>query len=377
MNAERRAGLLRMRGFLRKEVLQILRDPSSILLAVVMPVVLLFLFGFGLSLNPQRIPIAVVDLDRTGSSRELIARFRGTDSFALEFADSFEEAEALLGARRVDGVLGMHDGFEAALLGADRAPAQIILNGVDANRAALIRGYVSAALESWSAVRRARGEEAPSPPIRVEARTWFNASLESRNNLVPGLNALIMTLVGTLLTALVIAREWERGTMEAILATPLRAGEFLLGKILPYFALGLAGLAFSVTFGILLFDVPFRGSVWLLALCGSLFLLAALGLGLAFSAVFRVQFIAAQVSVIAGFLPAFFLSGLLFDLHSTPLPIQVVSHVIPARYFVRISHTLFLAGDIGAILWPSSLALAFAAALFLTIARRHVGERLE
>ena len=200
--------------------------------------------------------------------------------------------------------------------------------------------------------------------------------MDSRHFLVPGLITLIMTLIGTLLTALVMAREWERGTMEAILVTPLRTDELLLGKVLPYFGLGMIGMALSVVLGATLFDVPLRGSPLLLVALSSLFLLAALGLGLLISAVIRVQFVAAQISVVAGFLPAFFLSGLLFDLQSTPPFIRTVSHLIPARYFVTISHTLFLAGNVWPVLLPAAGALAVMAIAFMGLARHRLGKRM-
>ena len=377
MTSRRGGSLLRLRGFLRKEVLQIRRDPSSILLAIVMPVVLLFLFGYGVSLNPEQVPIALVVDDTSSMARDLVARFEATSYFEVVPVASMSEAEQLVAERRVDAVLHVRSDFERDLLRTGDASVQLIVNGVDANRASLIKNYATATMGLWTGLRAARGEAVAAPAVVLQPRAWFNPVNESRNYLVPGLIALIMTLTGTLLTALVIAREWERGTMEAILATPLRTREFLLGKTLPYLGLGLLGLAMAIACGVWLFDVPLRGSLFLLVLCSSLFLLAALGLGLAFSAGLRVQFVAAQVSVIAGFLPAFFLSGLLFDLDSTPAPIQWISHIVPARYFVEISHTLFLAGDVWSVVIPDAIALAVAALVFFTIARLNLGERLE
>ena len=195
--------------------------------------------------------------------------------------------------------------------------------------------------------------------------------------MVPGLITLIMTLIGILLTALVVAREWERGTMEAMLVTPLRRIDILLGKILPYYILGMLGMGISVGVAIMVFHIPFRGSMTTLLLLSSLFMLASLGFGLLLSAAIRIQFVAAQVSIVAGFLPAFFLSGLIFDLESTPLPIQIVSHIVPARYFVSISHTLFMAGDIWPVLLPNALVLAGMAVFFIGMAFRKITKRLE
>jgi ABC-2 type transport system permease protein len=368
--------LLRLRGFLRKETLQIRRDPSSILLALVMPIVLLFLFGYGVSLNPTQIPVAIVNAQRSAESQDVLARFQGSDYLEPILARSMKEAEHLVSTGKVAGILVLQDNFVENFFSEGSAKAQVILNGVDANRANLIRGYIGAALQRTQAINVARGETSGGTGVQVQARTWFNSSNDSRYTLVPGLIALIMTLIGTLLTALIIAREWERGTMEAILATPLRANEFLLGKILPYFALGMTGLFISVVGGVLIFGVPLRGSLWLLVACSSLFLLASLGMGLALSAAMRVQFVAAQASLIAGFLPAFFLSGLLFDLDSTPVVIQYISRAVPASYFVEISHTLFLAGDVWSIVLPAAGALALAALLLLSFARSKLSRRL-
>jgi ABC-2 type transport system permease protein len=218
---------------------------------------------------------------------------------------------------------------------------------------------------------------AATPPVSVFQRVWFNEETESRNFMVPGLITLIMTLIGILLTALVVAREWERGTMEALLVTPLRRVDLLLGKVLPYYLLGMLGMGLSVGVAVTVFDVPFRGSFGALLLLSSLFMLASLGFGLLLSAAIRIQFVAAQISIIAGFLPAFFLSGLIFDLESTPIPIQIISHAVPARYFVTISHTLFMAGDIWPVLLPNGIVLAAMALIFITLAFRKITKRLE
>jgi ABC-2 type transport system permease protein len=287
------------------------------------------------------------------------------------------EAREMMARRQIDGIVQIQGDFSSRLLGEGRAPVQVILNGIDANRARLIQGYVGGIVEKWTALRRARGEAAAAPAVTVSHRIWFNESAESRNFMVPGLITLIMTLIGILLTALVVAREWERGTMEALLVTPLRRIDLLLGKVLPYYLLGMIGMALSVTVAITWFHVPFRGSIAALLILSSLFMLASLGFGLFLSAAIRIQFVAAQVSVVAGFLPAFFLSGLLFDLESTPLPIQVISHIVPARYFVSISHTLFMAGDIWPVLLPNALVLGLMAFVFIGLAYRKLTKRLE
>jgi ABC-2 type transport system permease protein len=277
----------------------------------------------------------------------------------------------------IDGIVHIQEGFSSDLVTRHRADVQMIVNGVDANRARLVLGYAGGVLQKWAALRRARGEPAALPAVVVTPRIWFNGAAISRNFLVPGLITLIMTLIGVLLTALVVAREWERGTMEAILVTPIRRFDLLLGKVLPYYVLGMLGMVLSVVVGMALFGVPFRGSFVGLFFLSSLFLLASMGFGLFVSAAIRAQFVAAQISILAGFLPALFLSGLLFDLQSTPRFIQIISFAVPARYFVAISHTLFMAGDVWPVLLPNALALAFMATVFITLAYRKITKRLE
>jgi len=368
---------MRLRGILRKEVLQILRDPSSIALAIVLPIVLLFIFGYGVTLDAENVPIAVVLNHNSSAARELAARFDLSPCFKTFHLKSMATAVDWLNQRRVDGIVHLQDDFEARLYSRNPSPVQVIINGIDANRARLIQGYARGVLQKWTALRQARGLQTAGPAVVVSPRIWFNEAAVSRNFLVPGLITLIMTLIGILLTALVVAREWERGTMEALLVTPVRRVDLLLGKVLPYFILGMLGMGLSVAVGTTLFQVPFRGSVGALIFLSALFMLASLGFGLLISAAIRIQFVAAQVSIVAGFLPAFFLSGLVFDLESTPRAIQIVSHMVPARYFVAISQTLFMAGDVWPVLLPNALALAAMAVLFTGLAFRKITKRLE
>lgn len=368
---------MRMRGILRKETLQILRDPSSIALAVVLPLVLLFIFGYGVRLDAENVVIAVVMDNNSPAASELVARFDLSPYFKVKRLQSMAEAEDWLNKRRVDGIVHLQNNFSSRLYKRNQAQVQLIVNGIDANRARLIQGYAGGVLGKWIETRRAKGEAVAVPAVRIAHRIWFNEAAQSRNFLVPGLITLIMTLTGTLLTALVVAREWERGTMEAIMVTPLRRFELLLGKVLPYFILGMLGMILSVILGVTLFHVPFRGSFGAFFLLSSLFMLASLGFGLLLSAAIRVQFVAAQFSIIAGYLPALFLSGLVFDLKSTPRFIQIISYLVPARYFVAISHTLFMAGDIWPVLLPNALALAVMSAVFIGLAFRKITKRLE
>ena len=375
---------MRLFGVLRKETLQILRDPSSIILALIMPMVLLIIFGYGVSLDAEHVPMVLVNHDKGPMSRELAARFAGSANFKITTAESMAQAQSLVLARKAEGIILLQNNFTEILEGAAegtgtgyRAPVQLIINGTDANRARLIEGYMKTIGAKWASVRVARGQTAVVPLVSISQRIWFNEAAISRHFLIPGLITLIMTLIGILLTALVIAREWERGTMEAMLVTPLRKVEILLGKIVPYYLLGMFGMVMSVVVGTTLFGVPFRGSVGALVGLSSLFMLTCLGFGLFLSAAIRIQFVAAQISIVAGYLPAFFLSGLIFDLESTPKFIQIISYIFPARYFVTIAHTLFAAGDIWSVLLPNALVLGFMAFLFLGLAFRKISKRLE
>jgi ABC-2 type transport system permease protein len=253
----------------------------------------------------------------------------------------------------------------------------VIVNGVDANRARITEGYIQGLWQVWlDSYARARGVEL-AQPVKLEPRIWFNAAVRSRDFLVPGLIAVIMTLIGAMLTSMVVAREWERGTMEALMVTPIRIGELMIGKLAPYFILGMGGMLLSVAMALWLFDVPLRGSFWVLSAASALFMMVALGMGLLISVVARNQFVAGQISILVTFLPAFILSGFIFQIGSMPEPIQFITHIIPARYFVAILQTLFLAGTIWPIVLGNSAALAVMMVIFLGLAWRRIHKRLD
>ena len=373
----RGGALMRLRGMVRKESLQILRDPSSIAIAFVMPVVLLLLFGYGVSLDAQHIPLAMVIERPDANSASFAAAFQQSEYFSPRRFDSIQDAEQALRERQVDGIVWLRGDFSRRLLAAGDAPVGVILNGVDANQARIASGYIQGAWQSWlQAYASSHGQEL-TLPAAVEQRVWFNPALRSRNFLVPGLVAVIMTLIGALLTALVVAREWERGTMEALMVTPIRIGELLLGKLLPYFVLGMGGMLLSVAMARWQFGVPLTGSFWLLLATSTLFMLVALGMGLLISTVARNQFVAGQIAILVTFLPAFILSGFIFDIGSMPAPIQFITHVVPARYFVAILQTLFLAGDVWPVVLGNAAALLLMMLIFFAVLGRKARKRLE
>jgi ABC-2 type transport system permease protein len=367
----------RLRGLVRKEFLQVARDPSSIAIAFFMPLFLLFLFGYGVSLDAENVPVAVVAEQHDSDSAEFTAALQGSRYFRGYPMESLPEATRALLAGQVDAIVHLRANFAAGLQGPGAGRIQILVNGVDANTGRLIQGYLEGAWLTWLNQRaRGLGRELEIP-VEMEHRVWFNAELRSRNYLVPGLIVVIMTLIGALLTALVMAREWERGTMEALMVTPVSVAEILLGKLIPYFLLGTGGFLLSVAMALFLFEVPLRGSFWVLLATSSLFLFVALGMGLFISSFAKNQFVAGQVAIIATFLPAFLLSGFIFDIGSMPPVVQAITHVIAARYFVTILGTLFLAGDVWQVIIPNAFALVLMAAVFLGLTWRNTRKRLE
>ncbi len=376
-NPARRAARMRLRGMLRKEARQIVRDPSSIAIAFVLPVLLLLLFGYGISLDAKHVPLGIVVESPSPEAAAFAGSFEQSEYLSPQRFSTIQEAEQALITHEVDGIVWLRSDFEEKLLSGADAPIGVIINGVDANTAHIIEGYVNGAWLSWLQQRTAGQARKLALPVQLQQRVWFNAELRSQNFLVPGLIAVIMTLIGALLTAMVVAREWERGTMEALMVTPVTAKEILLGKLLPYFLLGIGGLALSVGMAVWQFGVPLRGSLPVLFISSSLFLIASLGMGLTISTVARNQFVAGQVATIVTFLPAFMLSGFIFDINSMPRAVQIVTHLLPARYYVSILQTAFLAGNVWKVVLLNSLALVAFCALFLGVARKRTVKRLD
>ena len=367
----------RLWGMIRKESLQILRDPSSIAIAFVMPVVLLFLFGYGVSLDAKHIPVGIVIEQPDAATQSLAGAFERSEFFRPLHFDAIQSAQQALDERKIEGIVWLRNNFSARLLSGHEAPIGVIVNGVNSNQANITQGYIQGTWLAWLGhYAESRGQSLPMP-VSLEQRVWFNAALSSRLFLVPGLIAIIMTLIGSLLTAMVVAREWERGTMEALMVTPLHRGEILAGKLIPYFVLGMGGMLFSVALAVWQFDVPLRGSFWLLMVSSALFMLVALAIGLLISIVSKNQFVAGQLAIIVTFLPAFILSGFLFDIHSMPDFIQLLTYLVPARYFVAILQTLFLAGDVWPVVLANMAALFIMLLFFFTLVWHKFRKRLE
>jgi ABC-2 type transport system permease protein len=365
----------RVMALVVKESRQVLRDPSSIILGIVMPVMLIVLFGFALSLDVKNVPVALVIEKHSADADEVAAGFFLSPYFQVHATPSMVEAEAAMLAHDVDGIVRIPADFARATA-AGAAQVQILLQGTDANTARIIQGYAQGAIAAAFARRAAEGEAVSGlGPVVVQPRVWFNEANDSHYFLVPGLIVLIMTLIGAFLTALVMAREWERGTLEAIFVTPVHAGEILLGKIIPYFILGMIGLALCVIAAQVLFHVPLRGSFIVLAVVSSLYMLVALGIGLVASATGS-QFVASQIALLATFLPAMLLSGFLFDIRSMPVFLQWITMVLPARYFVTLLQTIFLAGDLWGVILPNAAVLALMATILMAAARAATRKKL-
>lgn len=370
-----KAWALRVRALLWKETRQVWRDPSSIAIGIVMPVMLILLFGYGLSLDVKDVPIAVVLEAPSPEATDLASAYDLSPYFVARTTTSMQEARQWMLERRVDAIVRLRPDFARRLAAGD-AEVQILLHGTDANYARIVEGYAEAAVGQWAARRAGEGFLMAAGPVAMQERLWFNESSESRYFLVPGLIVLIMTLIGAMLTSLVMAREWERGTFESMFVTPVRAEEILLGKTVPYFVLGMMGLALCVLAARFLFHVPLRGSLVLLTGSSMLYLLVALAAGLLISSIFKSQFVASQITLLVTFMPALMLSGFLFDLRSMPAAVRVITYALPARYYVALLQTFFLAGDVWGVIVPNAAVLAAMAGVLLLVTRKITRKQL-
>jgi ABC-2 type transport system permease protein len=367
--------LRRIGSLVKKEARQIVRDPSSIAIGIVLPVILILLFGYGLSLDVTNTPLAVVLEDSSPAATELAASFRLSPYFDARLMTSMREGHELMLARKVDGIVRIRPDFGRRLSLGD-AEVQVLVHGVDANHARIVQSYAQGAVGQWAARRGAEGKEILTGPVIVQSRLWFNETNESHYFLVPGLIVLIMTLIGALLTSLVMAREWERGTLEALFVTPVRPEEILFGKTIPYFMLGMIGFVLCLLAAKFLFYVPFRGSVIVLTGASTLYLWVALAIGLLISSAVKNQFVASQITLLVTFLPAVMLSGFLFDLRSMPAAVRMMTYLLPARYYVTLLQTIFLAGDIWVVILPNAAVLAGMMIVLLWLTRRVTQKKL-
>jgi len=362
---------MRLGAVVRKEVLQLRRDTRSLILAFVLPIILLVLFGYAITWDVRHIRTAVVDYDRSPQSRELLATLRASGYFDLvrelpRAADAVPAFER----RDVQLVFVIPPDFSADLGTGRTARLQALVDGADANTATIVLSYAQGTVQAWSSRVLLRGTRLVLP-LTAESRVWFNEELVSRNMIVPGLVAVIIAIIASMLTSLTIAREWERGTMEQLAATPVTRLEVVAGKLIPYLAIGLTDVVMSSVLGVALFKVPFRGDPLLLLGLSFLFLCGALGLGMFISAVARSQVLATQLTLITTFLPAFLLSGFMFTIEVMPRPLQAVTYLVPARYFLVVTRGIFLKGVGLEVLWREALLMVLFAATGLALAVRN------
>jgi ABC-2 type transport system permease protein len=367
----------RIRALIVKESLQVVRDPSSLVSAFVLPALLLFLFGYGISFDATRVKVGLMIEKPTPETAWFLASLSNTPFFDVRVT---RDRRALLddfSARKLIGIVALSGDFTERLARGDTAGIQVITDGSDPNTADLVSGYVRGAWSSWLQQRALMGGQPVAGHITVQARFWFNPELESRRFLIPGSIALVLMMIGTLLTALVVSREWERGTIEALLATPIGIVEFMIGKLVPNFLLGLCAMAVCILAALFVFDIPLRGSLFSLVGFTVVFLNVALSIGLLISTVARTQFLATLMAMLIAFMPSLYFSGFLFEVASMPAPLRAFSAIVPARYYVRGLQTIFLAGDLASVLVPCTAVLLFMSAVLLALTAHNTHQRLD
>ena len=341
---------LRVAAVARKEFLHILRDPRSLAMAIAIPMLLLVLFGYALTLDVDNVPMVVWDQSETAASREFLSHFQGSRYFSIRgYFHDYREVEKAVDSGRALLAVIIPKNFAGRIASGGGASVQLIVDGSDSNTATMAAGYADVATQTYSqnvAVREIRrmGGRAPAAPLEMRPRVWYNADMVSKNYIIPGLIAVIMMVIAALLTSLTVAREWERGTMEQLISTPVKGSELILGKLIPYFIIGMFDVLLAVLVGEFLFQVPLRGNVALLFGMAAIFLAGALSMGMLISIVTKSQLLASQLAMVLTFLPSFLLSGFMYEILNMPTVIQVLTYVIPARYFVSLLKGIYLKG---------------------------------
>ena len=366
----------RLVALTRKEVRQLLRDKSNLLVGLLLPVALILLFGYGMSFDVKDAPVAIVLEDRSPAAQEAIAGISGSPYLAPVAAASMDEAVRLIRAHKVEAIVRVPVDFSQARAAGD-ARIQLIVNGADSTTASAIEGYVNGAVQSAALHMADRSGGRSGGGITLVQRTWFNEASNSTWYLVPGLLVLVMTLIGAFLTSLLIAREWERGTLESLFVTPVRPLELVLSKIAPYVVIGAVDMVMCLLAARFLFEVPIRGSLIVIIFASLLYLIVSLLLGLFISGTTRNQFAASQMALLASFMPALMLSGFVFDLRNVPLVIQIVSQILPATHFMELVKSLFLAGTIWPMVLKNCAILAAYAVLLAFLTGRTLRKRLD
>ena len=374
--------LRRLRAVFRKEVLHIVRDARSLALALALPLNMLLLFGYALTLDVDRIPTYIYDHSRTPQSRELVDQFRGSRYFQILGAvNDYQPIERSIDRSAILLSLVIDKDYSKNLLAGKEADVQLLADGSDSNTVSIALSYADAVIQGYAARLRSdeqvrRGAGQLKIPVQPQLRVWYNNDLKSKNFIVPGLIAITMMIIAALLTSLTIAREWENGTMEQLLSTPVRPSELVLGKLLAYFCLGFTDMVICILVGVFVFQVPFRGNVWFLFFTSCLFLFGALCWGIFISATTRSQLLAYQMGMLSSFLPGYLLSGFLYSIHNMPRVIQAISYLVPARYFIKIVNAVFLKGVGIEIVYTEVALLAIYAAIVFVAASRKMRQKV-
>ena len=376
--ANKRLSGRRVSALCVKETRQIVRDPSSWLIAFVIPLLLLFIFGYGINLDSSKLRVGVLVEQRSEEALDFTHALTGSPYIDATISDSRPQLVEMMQAGRIRGLIVIPPDFAQKMTrtGAD-APIQVITDGSEPNTANFVQGYAQGIWQLWQAQRASDRGETFEPLIDVQMRYWFNPAAVSQHFIIPGAVTIVMTVIGAILTSLVVAREWERGTMEALLSTEVTRVELLLCKLIPYYFLGMLAMLLCMLVSVFVLGVPYRGSLLLLFIITSLFLLSTLGMGLLISTLTRNQFNAAQVALNAAFLPSVMLSGFIFQIDSMPAAIRAVTYIIPARYFVGTLQSLFLAGNIPAVLVVNTLFLVASAVMFIGLTWMKTKRRLD
>jgi ABC-2 type transport system permease protein len=365
-----------------KEILQILRDSRSLIIVLIMPVILVLLFGYGVSLDLKHLPIYVYDRDGSQQSQDLLKRFQASDYFEIvHVANSYAELPRALDSGNAKMAVVIPWDFSNRLHDGRPVRVQALVDATDDNTANVLIGYAQAVVQGYSSDiqvdwLRDRGQLAGVTPLRVQTRTWYNEDLESSAFIVPGVLALVMSVIGAFLTSLTIAREWERGTMEQLVSTPVTPLEIMFGKLVPYFVIGMLDVIVCALIAVLWFHVPFRGSFITLLFSSAMFMVVVLSLGFFISVIAKNQLAASQIALLATFLPAFLLSGFLYAIEQMPVVLQGITRILPARYYVSVLKKIFLKGTPTALLYADLVPLAIFTLVLALLATRSFHKRL-
>jgi ABC-2 type transport system permease protein len=375
--------LRRLAAVVRKESLHVIRDWRSLTLALAIPIIMILLYGYALTLDLRNVPTVIWDQSRSPQSREFLSLVQGSPYFSITgYHDSYRDLQLVIDRGKAMVAFVIPHDFADKVQSGKHVKVQVIVDGSDANTSRLATGYAAGigmiyARNVGSERMQLKGSGRLNPPVELIQRSWYNPDLRSQNVLIPGIIALVMIVVAAMLTSVTVAREWETGTMEQLISTPLRGPELIVGKVIPYFLIGMTDVAMAVAMGKWIFDVPVVGNAGLLFAMAALFLTGALFFGLTLSIVLKSQTLANQMAIMTGFLPTLLLSGFVFAIENMPLPLQIITYIVPARYFISILRGIYLKGIGLEILWIDALFLVIYSVIMITIANRKFRFKLE